>query len=262
MSMFTNCYALEKLVIGKGVTIIESFAFANCSKLKEITVLASNPPSVSSDRVFQNVSRDIPVYVPLEALAAYKAANVWKGFTNLQALVTEFTVDNLKYKVADHIDEVELTGYVTEPTGKLYIPATVTYGSKTYSVTSIVNMAFSGCSSLTEATIPASVTSVGSSVFYGCSSLTQATIGDGLTVISMSMFTNCKALEKLVIGKGVTEINNYAFTSCFNLTIRLQCHQIMFSNTSAATYLYMFRRKLWQTTRQPTYGRNSPICSQ
>ena len=150
VSMFTNCYALEKLVIGKGVTIIESFAFANCSKLKEITVLASNPPSVSSDRVFQNVSRDIPVYVPLEALAAYKAANVWKGFTNLQALVTEFTVDNLKYKVADHIDEVELTGYVTEPTGKLYIPATVTYGSKTYSVTSIVNMAFSGCSSLTE----------------------------------------------------------------------------------------------------------------
>ena len=91
-TMFTNCKALEKLVIGKGVTIIESFAFANCSNLKEITVLASNPPSVASDRSFDNVSRDIPVYVPLEALAAYKAANVWKGFTNLQPISTEFTV--------------------------------------------------------------------------------------------------------------------------------------------------------------------------
>ena len=218
MFMFTNCSALEKLVIGKGVTIIESFAFANCSNLKEITVLASNPPSVASDRSFDNVSRDIPVYVPLEALAAYKAANVWKGFTNLQPISTEFTVDNLKYNVTDNTaDKVELTGYVTEPTGKLDIPASVTYGSKTYSVTSIVEQAFSGCSSLTEVTIPASVTSVGISVFYGCSSLTQATIGDGLTVISQTMFTNCKALEKLVIGKGVTEINNYAFTSCFNL---------------------------------------------
>ena len=217
LSMFTNCKALEKLVIGKGVTEINNYAFASCYNLKEITVLASNPPSVSSDKVFNYVSRDIPVYVPSEALAAYKAANVWKEFTNLQP-ITEFTVDNLKYNVTDNTtDKVELTGYVTEPTGKLDIPATVTYGSKTYSVTSIVNMAFSGCSSLTEVTIPASVTSVGSSVFYGCSSLTQATIGDGLTVISLSMFTNCKALEKLVIGKGVTEINNYAFASCYNL---------------------------------------------
>ena len=216
--MFTNCSALEKLVIGTGVTKIGSLAFANCSNLKEITVLASNPPSVASDRSFENVSRDIPVYVPLEALSAYKAASVWKGFTNLQPISTEFTVDNLKYKITDNTaDEVELTGYATEPTGKLDIPASVTYGSKTYSVTSIVEQAFSGCSEITEVTIPASVTSVGISVFYGCSSLTQATIGDGLTVISQTMFTNCTALKKLVIGKGVTEINNYAFSSCFNL---------------------------------------------
>lgn len=131
---------------------------------------------------------------------------------------TTFTVGNLKYKVTDNTaGEVELTGYTTEPTGKLDIPASVTYDSKTYSVTSIVEQAFSGCSALTEVTIPASVTSVGISVFYGCSSLTQATIGDGLTVISQAMFTNCTALKKLVIGKGVTKINNYAFTSCFNL---------------------------------------------
>ena len=32
------------------------------------------------------VSRDIPVYVPSEALADYKAANVWKEFTNLQPI--------------------------------------------------------------------------------------------------------------------------------------------------------------------------------
>ncbi len=217
-SMFSGCSALEKLVIGKAVTYIDLYAFKNCSNLKEITVLASNPPFVPQVEVFENVSRDIPVYVPAASLAAYQAASIWQDFTKLQALVTEFTVDNLKYKITDYIaDEVELTGYTTKPTGKLDIPASVTYGSKTYSVTSIVEQAFSGCSEITEVTIPASVTSVGSGVFNGCSSLTQATIGDGLTEISTFMFTNCSALEKLVIGKGVTKIGSYAFANCSNL---------------------------------------------
>ena len=85
--MFSGCSALEKLVIGNAVTNIDSYAFKNCSNLKEITVLASNPPFVPPVEVFENVSRDIPVYVPLEALAAYQAADGWKEFTNLQAIL-------------------------------------------------------------------------------------------------------------------------------------------------------------------------------
>ena len=214
---FYDCNKLTVMTIPSSVATIGEYALNFCTGLTELFVHATTPPTVGTN-AFMNVNLAIPVYVPAASLETYKKANGWKDFTNLQPISTEFTVDNLKYKVTDNTaDKVELTGYVTEPTGKLDIPATVTYGSKTYSVTSIVEQAFSGCSEITEVTIPASVTSVGISVFYGCSSLTQATIGDGLTVISQSMFTNCKALEKLVIGKGVTKINNYAFTSCFNL---------------------------------------------
>ena len=214
---FYDCNKLTVMTIPSSVATIGEYALNFCTGLTELFVHATTPPSVGTN-AFMNVNLAIPVYVPAASLDTYKAAAGWKDFTNLQPISTEFTVDNLKYNVTDNTaDEVELTGYATEPTGKLDIPASVTYGSKTYSVTSIVNQAFSGCSEITEVTIPASVTSVGISVFYGCSSLTQATIGDGLTVISQSMFTNCKALEKLVIGKGVTKINNYAFTSCFNL---------------------------------------------
>ena len=214
---FYDCNKLTVMTIPSSVATIGEYALNFCTGLTELFVHATTPPSVGTN-AFMNVNLAIPVYVPAASLDTYKAAAGWKDFTNLQALVTEFTVNNLKYKVTDYIaDEVELTGYATEPTGKLDIPATVTYGSKTYSVTSIVNMAFSGCSSLTEVTIPASVTSVGSSVFNGCSSLTQATIGDGLTEISTFMFTNCSALEKLVIGKGVTKIESLAFANCSNL---------------------------------------------
>ena len=212
--LFGDCTALEKVVIGKGVTKIGSFAFTNCSKINEMTVQATVPPTVEDAQSLGSISRDIPVYVPAESLDAYKEANRWKEFTKLQALVTEFTVNNLKYKVTDYIaDEVELTGYATEPTGKLDIPASVTYGSKT----SIGFQAFYKCSTLTRVTIPASVTSVDAAVFGMCSSLTQATIGDGVKRISGSMFSGCSALEKLVIGKAVTYIDSYAFKNCSNL---------------------------------------------
>lgn len=205
------------MTIPSSVATIGEYALNFCTGLTELFVHAKTPPTVGTN-AFINVNLAIPVYVPAASLDAYKAANIWQEFTKLQALVTEFTVDNLKYKVTDYIaDEVELTGYATKPTGKLDIPASVTYGSKTYSVTSIVEQAFDGCSAITEVTIPASVTSVGSDVFNGCSSLTQATIGDGLTEISTSMFTNCSALEKLVIGKGVTKIESFAFANCSNL---------------------------------------------
>ena len=53
-----------------------------------MTVLATVPPTVADADVFYSVSRDIPVYVPAESLADYKAADGWKEFTKLQAMNT------------------------------------------------------------------------------------------------------------------------------------------------------------------------------
>ena len=55
------------------------------------------------------------------------------------------------------------------------IPASVTYNSVKYSVISIGNWAFDGCSSLTSVTIPNSVTSIGDNAFDNCSRFTTST---------------------------------------------------------------------------------------
>ena len=121
------------------------------------------------------------------------------------------------------------------------IPASVTYNSVKYSVTSIGNYAFYGCSSLTSVTIPNSVTSIGgyafrgcsgltsltipnsvtsigSSAFDGCSSLTSVTIPNSVTSIGLGAFEDCTGLTSVTIGNSVTSIGNYAFDGCSGLT--------------------------------------------
>ena len=82
---FYWCSALTQVTIGNGVTSIGINAFGYCEALTDMTVMAIVPPTTGWD-AFYGVSRDIPVYVPAESLEAYKAAEVWNRFNNLQAI--------------------------------------------------------------------------------------------------------------------------------------------------------------------------------
>ena len=62
------------------------------------------------------------------------------------------------------------------------------------------------------------VTSVGDLAFYKCSSLTSVTISTNLTSIGELAFYKCSNLATVTVGRGVTSIGDYAFLSCVNLT--------------------------------------------
>jgi hypothetical protein len=111
-------------------------------------------------------------------------------------------------------------------------------------VTSIGQMAFSGCTGLTGAlTIPNSVTSIASGAFYNCTgltsviftatskvtsigqeafrnwtSLTSVTIPNSVTSLGISSFSGCTKLANVIIGSGVTSIQANAFRNCDSLT--------------------------------------------
>ncbi len=85
-------------------------------------------------------------------------------------------------------------------------------------VTSIANIAFRGCSSLTSIAIPEGVTMIGDSAFRGCSSLTSIAIPESVTEIGDSAFKGCSSLTSITIPEGVTRIGDFTFDKCSSLT--------------------------------------------
>ena len=98
------------------------------------------------------------------------------------------------------------------------IPATITNGENTYTVTSIGDFAFYYCTGLTSVTIPDSVTSIGNFAFYDCTGLTSVNIPDGVTSIGNSAFYDCTGLTSVDIPDSVTSIGDGAFFRCSGLT--------------------------------------------
>ena len=86
------------------------------------------------------------------------------------------------------------------------IPATITNGENTYTVTSIGNSAFSMCSGLTSVTIPDGVTSIGDFAFSWCSGLTSVTFqGAEPPTFDGDPFLGCPRLGTISLTADMTE---------------------------------------------------------
>lgn len=71
------------IILPECIKEIGSSAFADCSKLTEMTVLAVTPPTVNNENTFSGVPEGLIVRVMSHSLPLYAEADVWKDFTLL-----------------------------------------------------------------------------------------------------------------------------------------------------------------------------------
>ena len=199
--------------IPASVTKINMYAFSNCTGLTEITCNAVNPPALGGlsyassvyhpNDVFNEVNKSIPLYVPCASIEAYKAADGWSEFTNIQAinpddcgpcLLASGTCgaqgDNLTWELScDGVLTISGTGAMTD------CSSSAPWYSSRSSITSVI--------------ISDGVTSIGGSAFSYCSSLTSVTIPNSVTTIGKFAFVNCTSLSSLTIPASVTQIEGH-----------------------------------------------------
>ena len=198
-SAFNNCSSLASAPIGSA-TSIPSFAFAGCGSLLSVTI----PDSVTAIDMMAffscggitsltlGASVATIGWAAFEGCNAVRTVNVAANFTlfgilsslpnlstfNLPSNNTYIIQDKVVYQKIDDNNAVPVKSF--RNITNAVIPATISIGGVSLSITSIPGMAdgnsgpFQDKTSLTSVTIGANVTSIGWMAFFGCSQLSSA----------------------------------------------------------------------------------------
>ena len=265
---FEFCPNLSSITFPSGLTEIGPWALKGAYNLASITCKATTPPSLGSE-VFSGVNNSIPVYVPASSVEAYKAANGWSAFTNIQPITIASGTcgEGLTWQI---IDSGEL---IIEGTGEMTSAPWSEYKEQIYKitikegVTSICDGAFRDCNKVVTMTIPKGVTRLGWDVFFGCtgelflnslpqagmmydlffgSEFTKIVIGEGITTISHFAFVELYSLKEIVLPESLTTIEDMAFAFSPNITTVIckgtvppVCWENAFENREVGMTLYV-----------------------
>lgn len=252
---FAGSDSLTSITIPSSVTSIESCAFYGCDNLTEVTIENKNIykeadgtsyydagcliANAQTIRILKTIDDGSNTF--LNGYDKSEGSGEYADY-NFYTPPVEVTQDSITYRLHNSTLTADIIGAESTLSGEVVIPSSISYDSKTYSVSMIEESVFED-KNITSITIPDSVTSIErlafdscdklvSVLFTGtpkiteipdyafrfCDALKNINIPSSVTRIKMDAFEGCSSLTTITIPSGVTSIAGSAFVGCSSLT--------------------------------------------
>ena len=104
--IFGMCTSLKSITLPAGIATIPEYTFYGCTGLESLYLKNPVPAAVDSCNFAESHYANTTIYVPQGSLAAYKAADEWKKFANIQEFdvtgIEDVAVSNAAIKVTSN----------------------------------------------------------------------------------------------------------------------------------------------------------------
>ena len=276
---FQGCKSLTTLQFPSSVTDFNYFRWSDLSKLTTVYLNNQTPPRGMFDDFNSSAPRHT-LYVPDEAIEAYKNAKKWSTWKYIKGgafdVTTNDAMQTLRYTIhsnkAETINGNSYAGramlvYAPDPTvySQTYaVPDHVTLANgKKYAVTAInSNVCSGGMRTSATLTLGANVDSIFSNAFQGKTMLTGLKLNSNLTYIGVNAFYNCRIANDLALPYGFKKLSSGAFYNNSFKRFLIPGSLISLGHTCLArnNYLeelvindpYWARSTSWDLTKIPT----------
>jgi RNA polymerase sigma factor (sigma-70 family) len=166
-------------VVKGSITVLGSYAFYNCTALKEVEL--TNQLVIIKDSVFEGCSALTELTIPTELV--FFSNHVFDGCTGLKKVFVSDLGQWCALSFGFNGNPL-LTGADLYANGSKVTDAVIPAG-----ITKINSRVFEGYKALTSVTFHDSVTSIGYEAFYGCTGLKSVTVPDSVTTFGESVFS-------------------------------------------------------------------------
>ena len=199
---------ITKVTIPGCVTIIDGYAFRDCSSLETVVINTET----SFDEVFMGQEFDFHGLTQIQN-------DAFNGCTNLRNINIPETVTYLGYSVFSSCTSLES---ITLPNSLQSVSSTGNifgYCTNLESVSlpggiDIPYRTFINCTKLESVTLRGAIKGIGEDAFRGCSSLPSINLSKGVNAISGNAFLYCSSLESVTFPEtGLTSIGSDCFAS-------------------------------------------------